>query len=68
MATASGDTTVRIWDLATETPRVTCKGHKHWVQTLAWEPMCQVLASGGMDKEVKAGGRERERERLNMMG
>jgi ribosome assembly protein 4 len=27
LATGSGDTTVRVWDLSTETPRFTLKGH-----------------------------------------
>ncbi|XP_010450215.1 PREDICTED: tubulin beta-4 chain-like isoform X3 [Camelina sativa] len=31
LASGSGDTTVRLWDLYTETPLFTCKGHKNWV-------------------------------------
>lgn len=27
----SGDTTVRFWDINTETPIYECKGHKNWV-------------------------------------
>ena len=47
-----GDTTVRIWDLNTETPRHTLKGHTNWVQIVAWSPNCEILVSGSMDKTV----------------
>ncbi|KAJ2773532.1 ribosome assembly [Coemansia nantahalensis] len=53
LASGSGDTTVRIWDLATETPRFTCKGHKNWVLSIAWAPNGKVLASGSMDNTVR---------------
>jgi len=48
----SGDTTVRIWDLNTETPQFTLSGHKNWVLCIAWSPDGKVLASGSMDKTV----------------
>lgn len=53
LATGSGDTTIRIWDLNTETPRHTLKGHSNWVQILSWSPDGEVLASGSMDKTVR---------------
>ncbi|TPX71755.1 hypothetical protein SpCBS45565_g00812 [Spizellomyces sp. 'palustris'] len=53
LATGSGDTTVRIWDLATETPQFTLEGHKNWVQIVAWSPDCQILASGSMDSTIR---------------
>jgi len=31
LASGSGDTTVRFWDITTETPHFTCKGHKNWI-------------------------------------
>jgi ribosome assembly protein 4 len=52
LASGSGDNTVRIWDLNTETPRFTLKGHTNWVQHVAWSPDCKLLASGSMDKTV----------------
>ncbi|KAJ1858401.1 ribosome assembly [Coemansia sp. RSA 2703] len=53
LASGSGDTTVRIWDLTTETPRHTCRGHAKWVLTIAWAPTGRVLASGAMDNHVR---------------
>lgn len=52
LATGSGDNTVRIWDIFTETPLYTMKGHSHWVQYVSFSPDCLKLASGGMDKEI----------------
>ncbi|XP_048413209.1 notchless protein homolog 1 isoform X2 [Stegostoma tigrinum] len=46
LASGSGDTTVRFWDLSTETPQFTSKGHKHWVLSIAWSPDGKKLASG----------------------
>lgn len=31
LASGSGDTTVRFWDINTETPLHNCNGHKNWV-------------------------------------
>ncbi|CDH50367.1 notchless protein homolog [Lichtheimia corymbifera JMRC:FSU:9682] len=53
LATGSGDTTVRIWDLNTETPQFTLKGHKSWVLSIAWSPDGKTLASGSMDNTVR---------------
>lgn len=49
MATGSGDTTIRLWDMLTETPIATLKGHKNWVLCLAWSPDCKHIASGSHD-------------------
>ncbi|GIY64195.1 notchless protein homolog 1, partial [Caerostris extrusa] len=46
LISASFDTTVRLWDVDTETPQFTCKGHKHWVLCIAWSPNGLKLASG----------------------
>ncbi|KAJ1552576.1 Notchless protein 1, partial [Cladochytrium tenue] len=53
LATASGDTTVRLWDLWTDTPKACLKGHTNWVQILSWSPDGQTLASGSMDKTIR---------------
>lgn len=46
LASGSGDTTVRFWDVTTETPLHTCRGHKNWALCIAWSPNGQRLASG----------------------
>ncbi|KAH6564900.1 hypothetical protein BASA50_010440 [Batrachochytrium salamandrivorans] len=53
LATGSGDTTVRVWDLNTETPKYTLTGHTNWVQIVTWSPDCQMLASGSMDSTIR---------------
>ena len=52
LASASGDTTVRLWDLNTECPQVTCEGHQGWVLFVAFSPDGQTLASAGMDNNI----------------
>jgi len=53
MASGSGDTTVRFWDVKTETPHHTCVGHKHWVLCIAWSPNGKKLASGCKNSEIR---------------
>lgn len=53
LATGSGDTNVRLWDLNTETPSHTLSGHKGWVLCVEWEPLERKLASGGHDGHVR---------------
>ncbi|KAJ8675422.1 hypothetical protein QAD02_011208 [Eretmocerus hayati] len=45
LASGSGDTTVRIWDIHTQTPKFTCQGHKHWVLCVSWSPCGTKIAS-----------------------
>ncbi|NWT58431.1 NLE1 protein, partial [Erythrocercus mccallii] len=52
LATGSGDTTVRFWDLSTETPQFTAKGHRHWVLSIAWSPDGKKLASGCKNSQI----------------
>ncbi|KAF4527855.1 hypothetical protein B566_EDAN016500, partial [Ephemera danica] len=45
LASGSGDTTVRFWDIHTQTPHHVCEGHKNWVLCIAWSPDSKKLAS-----------------------
>ncbi|KAM0737121.1 Notchless protein-like protein 1 [Formica fusca] len=45
LASGSGDTTVRFWDIHTQTPYYTCEGHRHWVLCISWSPCGSKLAS-----------------------
>lgn len=53
LASGSGDATVRLWDLATQTPLRTLTGHRDWVLCLAWSPDGRHLASGSRDGQVR---------------
>ncbi|KAF4611227.1 hypothetical protein D9613_006605 [Agrocybe pediades] len=53
LATGSGDTNVRLWDLNTETPSHVLSGHKGWVLCVEWEAMERKLASGGHDGHIR---------------
>ncbi|KAL4205328.1 hypothetical protein AMTRI_Chr01g114070 [Amborella trichopoda] len=54
LASGSGDTTVRFWDLNTQTPLYTCSGHKNWVLCIAWSPDGKHLISGSKDGELRS--------------
>ena len=49
LASGSGDTTVRTWDLGTQCPQFNCEGHKGWVLYVAFSPDGKTIASAGMD-------------------
>jgi len=52
LASGSGDSTVRFWDISTKTPTHTCSGHRNWVLAVAWSPDSQRVASGCRNGEV----------------
>ncbi len=52
VATASGDATVKLWDLATGQETLTLKGHDGPVVKVIFSPNGQRLASLGGDRTV----------------
>lgn len=52
LASGSGDTTVRFWDVYTQTPSYTCKGHTNWVLCISWSPNSYKLASACKDGKI----------------
>jgi len=53
LATASGDSTVRIWDVNLRQLRFTLSGHTKAVTSLAFSPDGLFLASGSLDGTVR---------------
>ena len=53
LASASGDDTVRIWDVAARRQLATLTGHKGDVNSVAFSPDGSALASAGDDRAVR---------------
>lgn len=53
LASASYDKTVRVWDLASQKPRLTLTGHSDFVYSVAFGPEGKWLVSASKDRSVK---------------
>ena len=52
VASASYDSTVRLWETATGSCRSTLEGHSNWVNAVAFSPDGQLVASASGDSTV----------------
>lgn len=52
LASGSGDSCVRFWDLKTNTPLQKKEVHEKWILCLSWSPNGKYLISGAMDNCV----------------
>ena len=55
LVTASGDKTIRVWDIASDTPTElkVLQGHKYYVNCAVFSPLGDLLVTGSSDFSIK---------------
>ncbi|RIK32998.1 MAG: hypothetical protein DCC55_35795, partial [Chloroflexi bacterium] len=53
LASSSGDTTIRLWNVTERRALTTLRGHTHWVRSLVFSPDGAHLFSGSADRTIR---------------
>ena len=68
LATASVDTTAKVWDAETGKELLTLNGHSNYVMSVAWSPDGKRLATGSADNTAKVWDVATGKELLTLSG
>ncbi|MEG4048557.1 AAA-like domain-containing protein, partial [Microcoleus sp. Pol17_C1] len=68
LASASGDNTIKLWNVQTQTELKTLTGHSSSVISVAWSPDGKTLASASDDKTIKLWNLQTQKELTTLAG